>query len=50
MIPSSNDQTGADSKGMFIWSQADPVKRDDSFNKAFITALINIQNDISKLK
>jgi hypothetical protein len=26
-----------------------PVNKDDTYNKALITALINIQNDISKL-
>jgi hypothetical protein len=36
-------------EGLFIWSQAGPVNREDSFNKTLITALINIQNDISKL-
>jgi hypothetical protein len=33
-----------------IWSRAGPVNRDYSCNKALIMALINIQNDISKLK
>ena len=31
------------------YSWAGPINRDDSFNKVLITALINIQNDISKL-
>lgn len=38
--------------GLFIWGcpyGAGPINRNDLFNKDLITALIDIQNDISNL-
>jgi hypothetical protein len=60
---SSSLQSFGSSLRLFIWScsygvvhicmgcsyGAGPINRDDLFNKDLITALINIQNDISNL-